>query len=223
MLEYILDLIFPPKCIFCDSILGDDSICGACKKCYEKIPFSGRLSLSYGSIKQQTYYDQVVCVCEYEGIIKKALVKYKFSNRPSFYRTFARLMHVSLKNMTNCRNFDIIMSVPLHKARERDRGYNQAQLISKALAKEMGMGDKSWLLSRVRNTGNQSLLAQKQRLVNIKDAFKVTDINKVRGKSILLIDDVLTTGATVNECSRVLKEAGALDITVGVIASGRKY
>ncbi|MCX8129898.1 MAG: ComF family protein [Clostridia bacterium] len=223
MLDAILKIIFPPRCAFCNSILSTEPIEGICEGCYKRIPFFVCDSLYINTPGQSIYYDRVICACEYSGIIKQTLMKYKYFNKPSYYRAFAAMLSNRLKNVTNCRNFDIIIGVPLYKGREKDRGYNQARLISKALSKKMLIPDKSWLLSRVRDTGNQSLLTKKQRSINIRDAFKVNDASRVKGRSIILIDDIFTTGNTVNECSRVLKEAGALSVVVCVIASGRKY
>jgi competence protein ComFC len=222
MLEALLGFVFPPRCIFCNEFLEPGTKSYICSECFIRIPLVTKQNFLYMTANRQIYYDDVVCACEYSGIVRQALVKYKFFNKPSFYRAFAKLINDRLKNVTICRKFDIILSIPLHKNRENERGFNQARLISKALSKETGVPDRSWLLSRIRDTGNQSLLGRKQRLVNVRDAFKVNNVGKVKNKSILLIDDILTTGTTVNECSRVLKEAGASNIVVAVVASGRK-
>lgn len=124
--------------------------------------------------------------------------------------------------MTSSRKFDIIISVPLYKEKERVRGYNQSQLISRILSRETGIAENSGLLLKVRDTGRQSLLNRKERSLNIKDAFQLTNKDRVKGKTVLLVDDILTTGYTVNECSRILKEAGAKWVTAAVVASGKR-
>ncbi|HOQ37964.1 MAG TPA: ComF family protein [Acetivibrio sp.] len=221
MLKRLLNLIFPPKCIFCNKILYLNTDIYICKECFSKIEFR-----EGGSIKSGTgddYFDSIVCVCEYTGIVKDAVKRFKFSNKPAYYRAFARLLSQKIKETMDYRLFDAIISVPLHPVRERTRGYNQSFLISTELSRELGIKEESNLLSRTRNTHSQSLLPRQDRLINVKGAFTVTDSSKVKDKTILLVDDVLTTGTTLNECSRVLKEAGAKKIVVAVIASGRRF
>jgi len=181
--------------------LGTNTKIEICKECYEKI------SISFQG--QYNYYDSVVCVCDYSGIVKEAIRKYKFYNKPSYYRTFARLLAQKIKELIQWQKFDMIVSVPLHPERERSRGYNQSYLIARELGRELGIKNEAKILKRVRNTYSQSLLKKEDRLVNVKDAFRITDRSKVEGKAMFLVDDILTTGTTLNECSRVLKEAGA--------------
>jgi len=171
----------------------------------------------------EEYCDSIICLCEYTGIIRESLKRYKFYNKPGYYRVFGKLLAEKIKKVTDFQKFDIIISVPLHRNRERIRGYNQSLLISRVVGRELGIQECSWLLEKVKDTPSQSLLNRQKRESNIKDAFRVTFSDRVRDKSILLIDDILTTGNTVNECSRVLKQCGARHVTAAVIASGRKY
>lgn len=221
MFERILDLIFPPKCIFCNKILNYGVDICICDSCAVKIPYFSDRNLNL--IKSNNYFDDIICICEYTGIIKKALIRYKFSNRPSFGRTFARLIYERIKEMTDWEKVDIIISVPLHRKKEQIRGYNQSHLISVQLGKLLGIEANKNLLIRTRNTDSQSLLNRVERLKNVKDAFLVTDANSVKDKSILVVDDILTTGTTLNECCKVLKNAGARKITAAVVATGRKF
>jgi len=221
MLKRLRNLIFPPKCIFCNKIFDSNTDIYICKDCYSAIEFK-----EGGFIKSGTghdYFDSIVCVCEYTGIVKDAIKRYKFSNKPAYYRTFSGLLLSKIKEMTDYRLFDTIISVPLHPIRERARGYNQSFLISMELSRQLGIKEGSKLLSRTKNTHSQSLLQRKDRLINVKGAFMVNDASKIKGKTVLLVDDVLTTGTTLNECSRVLKQAGAGKIIVAVVASGRRF
>ncbi|WP_324359033.1 ComF family protein [Acetivibrio sp.] len=220
MINRIINLIFPPKCIFCGTILNTDTKIEICKECYEQISFKEEASINPQG--KYNYYDSVICVCDYSGIVKEAIRRYKFYNKPSYYRTFARLLAQKIKELTQWQKFDMIVSVPLHPNRERNRGYNQSYLIARQLSRELGIKNESRLLVRVKNTNSQSLLKRDDRLINIKDAFKITNASKIEGKTMFLVDDILTTGSTLNECSRVLKEAGAKKIVAAVIASGRR-
>jgi ComF family protein len=221
MFEQILNLVFPPKCIFCKKILNIGAKLYICEDCCTKIPYmkNGNIKL----IKASNYYDDIICVCEYSGIIKEALIRYKFFNKPSYYRTFAQLLYNKINEMTEWEKVDIIISVPLYRKKERQRGYNQSHLISKHLGKLLGIKVDGSLIIRTKNTDSQSLLNRVERLQNVKDAFQVTDAKAVYGKSILILDDIFTTGTTLNECCKVLKNSGARKITAAVIATGRKF
>lgn len=116
----------------------------------------------------------------------------------------------------------MIISIPLHHKKELSRGYNQALLISKALSRELKIPECSGVLKRIKYTDAQSLLKKGDRSINVKGAFRVINSDMIKDKSILLVDDILTTGSTANECSKVLKEAGARIVDAAVIASGKK-
>ncbi len=224
ILEATGKLVFPPKCIFCSKLLGPEVQMEMCKECFNRIPFI----VDYGAFIEKflydtdtlsTWFDGVFCICEYKGIIKQSIMRYKYFGKAHYYRTFAMIIADKLKEMINISEFDIIISVPLHKQRERKRGYNQSLLISKEISKIMGIPDKSSLLIRHRYTDTQSLLHKNERYLNVKNSFRVTNENEISGKSILLVDDVLTTGYTINECSRMLKESGAEKVYAVVIAA----
>lgn len=220
MLKYLLNLLFPPRCIFCGDIIKASSSIDICSVCYKKLPF-----INEGIIKPEKgqYFDEVICVFEYSDIIKKAILRYKFFNKPHYCRTFALLLSDKIKNMTIKPEIDIIISVPLHKHKQRSRGYNQSYLISRLISKNIGAKEGSYLLSRVKDTESQSTLPKNERHLNIENAFRVLSHQEIKGKNILMVDDILTTGSTLSECSRVLKDAGALKVIAVVIASGRKY
>lgn len=215
--DRILNFIFPPKCTFCGKLLGADVDIHICPGCYMKIPFTNLQIPLYGLL------DGIVCVCEYSGIIKEAIIRYKFYNKSSYYRTFAYLLSQKVKTEMAGQEFDLIISVPLHKKRKASRGYNQSFLISRILSKELGIPEASYCLSRTRETASQSLLPGVKRYANVHEAFRVNHVHRVAGRNILLVDDVLTTGTTLNECCRVLKNAGAGKVAGAVIASGKKF
>ncbi len=220
MISYVLKFLFPEKCIFCAQMLNYKENRAVCSECYSKIQFLPDIVYQMG---REVYFDEVVCVSSYSGIVKDAIKRFKFEKKPWYYRAFGRLMAEKIKKVTSVSNFDIIISVPLHKSKYAVRGYNQAYLLSSFLSRELGIKEKSNIISRVKNTKVQSLLSKDERSLNIKHAFKVLRPNEVYGKRVLIIDDVLTTGGTLSECSRVLKESGAVKVTVAVIASGKNF
>jgi len=215
--EYILNLIFPQKCIFCGTLFDIVPQIAICDDCRKELRFvdQQKLLLHMRDLKPQ-YFDHVVVSCEYVDAMKEALIRYKFHDKPFYFRALGRLLADTISGL----GFDVITCVPLHKTREADRGYNQSALIAKALGKKVGLPVDVGILSRIKSTQSQSLLNRSARVVNIKGAFIVAKPDRVLGRSILLIDDILTTGLTLNECSRVLKEAGAKSITIAAVASG---
>lgn len=169
-----------------------------------------------------SYCDGAISVFQYTGMVKESLIRFKFYNKPSYYRTYARLIADKLSKVTDIKQYHVVMSVPLHSHKEFSRGYNQAHLISKALSKDLKLPECSHLMKRYRYTEAQSLLDKQKRDQNVKGAFSVASAKRIKGKSVLLVDDILTTGSTLEECSRMLKQAGALKVTAVVVATGRK-
>jgi competence protein ComFC len=222
MLDTAIKLIFPPKCIFCGNILSANSDIDICRGCFNKISFIDGIINGHNTRRSNSgCCDYIICVCHYSGIIKDSLMRYKFFSKPSYYRAFARLLTDKVKKMTDLSKFDIIISVPLHRSKEKIRGYNQSLLISKELSKGLGVPEYSRLLSRIRDTGSQSLLSKAERYYNVKDAFEICNVEMIKDKVVLLVDDIMTTGNTIDECSRILKAAGAKAVVGAVIATGR--
>jgi ComF family protein len=164
------------------------------------------------------FCDGVFCVAQYEGCLRQAVMKYKFFEKESYFRCFSRLLFEKIQDYHQQKPFDLSLGVPLHKKRLKERGYNQAELISKEISRLLNIKDASYALSKIMHTTRQSLTKKEDRKKNIKDAFRVVDVQEIRLKKILLVDDILTTGSTVEGISKILKEAGAKEVYVGVIA-----
>jgi len=223
LLNKVINVFYPPRCIFCRQVLSLDCEINICSRCNEELPYAKKEFLQTGEEDEENFCDGAISVFRYKGIVKDSLIRFKFYSSPSYYRTFARLMAERFLEMAPAGDYDMIVSVPLHKQKEYARGYNQSRLISKALSREIKLPEKSKVIKRLKNTGSQSLLDKKDRRENIKGAFAIADADLVRNKSIILVDDIMTTGATLEECGRVLKEAGAKKVTALVVATGRKY
>ena len=118
-------------------------------------------------------------------------------------------------------NIDLILSVPISRERYLERGYNQSALIAKQIALCLNIPYKNFILIKKKNNKKQSTLSISNRKRNVQGVYSVWQKEKIRGKNVLLIDDILTTGATLNECSRILKENGAKRVIVGVIAKAK--
>ncbi|MEN8906176.1 MAG: ComF family protein [Clostridiales bacterium] len=223
LIERITNLIFPPKCIFCQKIINFDTKLFSCQECYKNLSFKYKKQPLIKSI-DNFYFDQVICIFEYADDVKEAIKNFKFNGRSDFGKKFADIIQFSTKNMTKYEKFDIIISVPLHNEKLKSRGYNQSFLISKNLSKKLKIKEGSMYLKKVKKTKNQNDLSKFDRMSNLKGAFEVLDSeNFLIGKKVILIDDVFTTGSTLNECSRVLKLNGVIEITILVLASGSNF
>lgn len=221
MWNLIFGLLYPPKCIFCRRLLPHGSIYEACGSCLEEIIIDSDPCCRPNS--DTPYIDGILCVCSYSGKIRKAITGYKYYSKPSFYRLFARLMSDSLSKAFDGRFPDIVLSVPLYARRLRSRGYNQSLLLSRFIGHKLGIPEKSEILKRVRDTGYQSHLPRNERIRNVSGAFSVNRTADVKGRDILLIDDIFTTGSTLNQCAKVLKDAGAGRVYAAALASTRQF
>jgi len=223
MVKEILHIVFPPKCIFCRNVLEDHSDINICKSCFDKIPFQNINGDSYLKIFNAPFCDAVICPCRYESVIKKALTNFKFRDKPSLYRALAYFIIMTLDELIDREEIDIVAAVPLSSKRYRMRGYNQAGLLAAYLAKELHVVNASSIIKRSRDTQKQATLDKDKRGLNVFNAFNVIDYNYVGNKKVLIIDDIFTTGSTISECAREFKNAGAAMVYAAVVASGRIY
>ena len=155
---------------------------------------------------------------KYEGKVREKIIKYKFNEQAYLYKTFSKII---LNNKKICRflkSYDIIIPVPISNNKYNKRGYNQTELIAKELAKKLKIKTSRDNLIKIKDTKMQSSLTKIKRKENIKNAFKVNNKEELENKSIILFDDIYTTGSTAKECSRVLKKAGAKQILVLTIS-----
>lgn len=204
----LLEFIYPNVCGFCNKICKEE----ICNKCRMKIK---KHQINIVIKPQNKYFDELISIFKYEGIIREKILQYKFNDKAYMKNTFAKII---LKNKKVCgllKKYDIIIPVPIHKSRKAQRGYNQTQLIASKLAEYIDIEFCNNVLVKNKNTIAQSKLNRKKRIENIKGAFDILNLEKVQGKNVLLFDDIYTTGSTANECSRILKTAGAK--TVGIL------
>ena len=159
-------------------------------------------------------FDRAWAAAVYTGPLTELVPRYKFHNKTALRRTFAAVILNFLKRYEIMLKADIIMPVPLHPARLRERGYNQAALIAESLSQTLSIPYTDKALERARHTPRQSELGQKERFTNIMGAFKMSPSSVIKGNHVILIDDLLTTGATASEAARALKAAGAAEVTV---------
>ena len=215
MLETILNLIFPPVCGICNQICLNN-LCEECEETLKEYKLNIRTNFYVHSNK---YFDNLINIFRYKGIIRKKIIEYKFGDKPYLYKTFAEIILKSEKIYGNLKNYDIIIPVPISKTKKHIRGYNQTELIAKEISKRIANLEyvKNVLIKKI-DTKPQSLLNKKERKENIKNVFCINNENRVIGKKIILFDDIYTTGATAGECSKMLKQFGAKEVLVLTIA-----
>ena len=230
----LIELIFPslPQCPVChrEFIHGEINLC---EKCITEIEFikedyclkCGKLILSnqdfcYDCQHSNRHFDGSRAVGLYDNGLKEYIKLFKYSK----YRMLAEPLGDLMSNYTNrfydIDKFDIITYVPVHQNRLEERGFNQAALLAKRIGENLKIAVED-LLIRDEDTLKQSKLSRKERLKNLKSKFKIKDNINIDDKRILLVDDIYTTGATVNELSRILLDNGAISIKIITLAIGR--
>lgn len=195
--ENTYKIIYPDFCPYCTKLLEHFDY--ACESCKKKIPENGITQGVRGGYRSCS-------ALHYSGIFKRALFRFKFRKKKYHARQFAYLLHRQVQNSYPDMIFDYITYVPMHKKALRKRGFNQCEALAKELSKLMGIPYRSTLV-KIRNTKPQHELESIERYTNLIGAFKVADKNAVKDKSILLLDDVITTGSTLGECAKTLQKA----------------
>ena len=212
-LSSVLDLLFPPKCVFCSRVLaGDDD--GWCDRCTESLPFSNDWGRQPGE-----FFDFCVSPLYYKGNVRKSVLRFKFRGATAYAGVYGKFLADCVRGNPDIK-YDIISWVPLSSKRKRSRGYDQAMLL--ALATALELDDVAVeTLKKPHDVQAQSELGGKtERSANISGAYTVSDNELIDGKCILLIDDVVTTGSTLAECARVLLAAGASRVVCAALARG---
>ena len=210
----LLDLIYPPVCGICDKINKKN----LCKKCELKIKKYEINKIEDCRKDKLKYFDYHIKIFRYENIIRDKIIDYKFNEKAYLYKTFEKMILKTKKTYSFLKKYDIILYVPMFKKHKLIRGYNQSELIARKISDTLGITLEKNNLAKVINTKKQSTLTKSEREKNVKNAFKLKNPEKINGKKIILFDDIYTTGSTVNECSKVLKKAGAAEIVILTIA-----
>jgi ComF family protein len=228
----IASLFYPPVCTICSaSVASREYLCQDCEakitrivppfcaKCSE--PFEGAITGPFtcaNCAHRRIYFDAAVAAYRSRGIIRRVILDFKYGRQVHLRHLVARWLLAALDdNRLREQRFDVIIPVPLHPARERERGFNQAALLAELLRAHMSIQMKP-MLERTRYTTTQTAFDRAERMENLHGAFRLRKTADVRNLHVLLIDDVLTTGSTLNECARVLKKAGAISVHAATAA-----
>ena len=229
-----MDIIYPPRCPICQAYLretdggeGHDDFlfCRSCFSGFSEIS-SPRCSVCgkpYATwvegdhpcedcMRNWPYYTRIVAPYLYEGPLMTAIHQFKYGGKSYLAKSLAPLLAASAQKWLNDLDHALVMPVPLHPKRLRERSFNQSLLLARHVATRLGFELDFLSLRRVRYTQPQTGLKKDQRRKNVRKAFELKDRNVVQGRDIILVDDVTTTGNTLNECARVLKKSGAKNV-----------
>ena len=215
------NLIFPSNltCDICGSEIEEVKHKAICEKCEKKLPFifhgcikcgekiDGEYNVCYNCKHTLREFDKTYSVFEYSSVAKEMVWKLKYENARYLAKTMASFLTDHI--IKNDIKFDVITFVPAYKATQKKRGYNQAKLLAEECCKNLKLNLAQDVLVRVKENTSQVDLSAKERERNIENSFVTNNKSIVKNKVVLVIDDVLTTGATMNEVAKVLKDAGA--------------
>ena len=219
----VMDVVCPVTCPMCDKILvRNQKICTICerklvyifepkcKKCGKELEDEGREYCFDCSVKKH-YFKTGIAAFKYNSMISKSIYKFKYHNRRSYGEFYGDAISKVYGREILRWNADVIIPVPIHYKRRVKRGYNQAELIARELGEKLGISVDEKYLFRISNTRPMKELDKTGRKKNVEKAFIIYK-NVVKYKKIILVDDIYTTGSTLDACSKVLLEAGASEI-----------
>jgi ComF family protein len=235
--DALISIIFPGDCRICGALLVDARrvpICDQCLGSFQRVPqpycgICGRPlpGLTHRedepplcpACHDKTYaFDRALSFAIYEGALVQAVLLLKFEQIEPLGRWFAERLAGLVESEGEGLSADVVVPVPLHRDRERERGYNQAALLSKPLSKRLRLPHKAVLLMRTRARPDKRILSLEERWESVRGAFATRLGSRVDNLRVLLVDDVLTTGATLDACARALHEAGAKSVIALTVA-----
>ena len=210
----LLNLIYPLHCLGCERPLEALNEFHLCGPCIASIHNNAMPPFELETVPVKAY-----SACIYEGTLKELIHQFKYKGKTVLAKIFGGLMIDYIKENPEIVNANLISVVPLHKKRLREREFNQSLLLANPIAKSFGLTVKN-ALEKTRKTKYQNELLKGERQINLRGAFRVCDKMSVSGRDVLLIDDVMTTGATLGECAKTLLAGGAKSVTCLTLARG---
>jgi ComF family protein len=232
----LADLVYPRWCVGCGVTIGSRYEGHICWDCLARLnvitdpfctvcgdPITGMVEHKYACswcLERRPHFDLARSAVLYRGVAQTAIQSLKYRQMTCLSRDLAVFLTACITTHYAKVNIDAVSHVPLHAKRERERTYNQAKLLADIVASELRVPLMPNCMRRIRGTATQTELSASERRRNVAGAFEVMERPWIEGRNILLIDDVMTTGATVNECAKVLKKAGAAHVYVATVARG---
>ena len=213
--DAVVSVLFPAGCRLCEKLLTRATRVPICEECLASFAtMEGDLCESCGSTRETRKYafDRARSYAAYESELVRAIVTLKFERIEPLGAWFAERLAEVVRREPEALAADIVVPVPLHRQRERERGYNQADLIARPLARRLGLPYRAVLLMRTRPRPDKQLLSHTERWESVRGAFATRPGSRVDKLRVLLVDDVMTTGATLDACAKALREAGAKSV-----------
>lgn len=210
MIRHLTEWLFPRKCILCRSLLSkaETDLCTECRRDQPEYPY-GR--------KKVPHITDLTAVWRYSGEVRSSLHRYKFRGARHYASAYGRL--VAMRVLRDLPAADVVTWVPVSRKRLRERGYDQVQLLAEAVGPELNL-PAAKLLDKFRdNQANSGLKTPEERRANVLGVYRAVGSEHFRGKRVLLLDDIITTGATASECARVLLTAGAEEVIFAAVAA----
>ena len=213
-LTWLLDLIYPPKCVVCHKLL-ESSREPVCPHCMDNLPEHD------GADPHVRFAERCTATFFYEEKLRDSFLRYKFGGRDWYAKQYGKWMAVTIRDKLTGK-YDIMTWVPVSRQRKKERGYDQAELLCRSAARELGMEPVRTLEKLTDNRAQSTLNDASERMANAAGAYDPYQAERFAGKRVLLIDDIVTTGATLSECARVLRMAGAEQVVCAALATPRE-
>lgn len=211
--EKILDILFPKRCVYCGRKLDTEYEMCLCKKC-EKIAYTKNIEPRQFEKK---FFEKIVCCMDYSGYARKCFLKYKFYNVRYYKDTYGKMIYQRIFDDPFYKNADCVVNVPLSEERKKQRGFDQSEEIAKIVANLLDKPLYSDALIKAKNTAPLSKMSFKKRRETVRGLYKFNDKYDFSKKSVILIDDIFTSGATINECAKVLKMYGVKSVYAATV------
>ena len=208
LLEKALEYIFLPCCGICGK-LDEGYLCKECGKELKKHEIC---------VKTVNAGTERLHVFKYEDLIRDLIIDYKFNNKSYLFKTFCEFITKNKKIFDFIQSYDIIIPVPMHNKKKAKRGYNQSELIAKELAKKAEIKMEHKVLIKVQNNKVQSTLNKEERKNNVKNVYKLVNKEKIENKKVLILDDIYTTGATIEACIQEISKVNTQKIGILTLA-----
>lgn len=224
--KHLLDIIYPRSCEACgESLLGGENL--ICVKCLIDLPRTNSHIIEKESISNKFWgkipVSNTISYLKFskKGKVQKLLHELKYRNKPEVGKFLGQLYGTDLKAIKFEKNIDLIIGVPLHPTKLIQRGYNQADCIAEGLSVALDIPFDTAVVKRITHTSSQTKKSRFERFQNVKNIFDVIDVEKIKDKRIAIIDDVLTTGSTIESLAATLLNEGCKDISVITIATAQ--
>lgn len=232
--EYILDSIYPKKCPFCGRIPEKNNL--SCSGCQAKVPYiteprcmkcskpilNKEKEYCYDCMERKYHYISGKALWIYDDIMRQSIARFKYGGNLEYAKVYGKEM--ANQHGKWVRNHaDVLVPVPLHKRKEKARGYNQAQILANIIGDLLDVPVEANLLERIKDTKPQKELNDKQRLLNLSEAFQISKGKPCRFQKVMLVDDIYTTGSTVEACANILYKNGIREVYFLSICIGKGF